>query len=247
MLTTQDSEFETQWPIVPSRLDVAERCLVIKSQVDDIVKQADDHTIVDTPAQFDAALVYIHNVKEGAKMIEERRKAYVSAPNEFVKTVNEIVKGYGNQLSEARGKVERLVISYDAKIKKELDDAMVKVRQQQENEALERAQKMQAQGNSAGAEQLIDIAASAPKPKAPTKIETASGIGFSSVVYWKGVVVDKACLLRAVLSGEITDINIDDIDISASALNSLAKTYQYLVDTVVFGVKIVKETQGRTR
>lgn len=247
MSATAETVVEPQWPIVPSKLDVAERCLVIKSQVDKIVADAANHLIIENADQFDDAVVYMDTVKEGAKVIEARRVEYVTRPNEFVKTVNEIVKGYGNELAAARKKVEQIAIIYDTKIKKELADAAAKVRKEQEEEALKRAEKMQAQGNTAGAEQLLDIAASAPKPKAPAKIATTSGIGFSQTVYWKGVVVDKAGLLRSILTGEVLDIKLDDIEVSASALNAFAKARQGSVDTVVFGIKIVKETQGRTR
>lgn len=248
--TTQEKQPET-WPVLayPTQLDVVEKLVHLADPVKLIEEQAkkffdqvdgkEVSTITDDAA-FDRAATFALDCNTVEKRIDKRRTEIVNPANTFVKTVNGTLNPYITRINAVRKKVSDAALAY----KKAKDEAARKKaeeeRKAREADALERAQRMQDAGNTEAANQLLDIAASAPKPKTGSyNIGSGGGGGGGSAFdrgRWTGVVMDKASVLKAAIEGRFP---MDAITISQATLNEKAR--EIAKETVIDGIKITKE------
>lgn len=233
------------WPVIPSRLEIAERCAPLEGKVVEVERRAAELAIdIETEEQAQVALEYINFIQKGEQSIEKRRKDYVDPPNLFVKTLNEIVKGYTGRMNTARRTLSDKLLAYQQKKRAEAEAKAAAQRKAEEEEALKRAEKLQAAGNTEAANKLLDIAATAPAPKVDSKIRSESGVKSVTTVYWVGEVTDKIEVLKAVIAGKFS---LDAITIGQKQLNDFAKANQGSAGQVLHGIKVVKDERLGSR
>lgn len=242
-MAEEQSLAQVNWPVVPSKLEIAERCAPIENKVAEVEQKSAAFTEITTEALAQEALEYVNFISKSEKSIEKRRKDYVEQPNSFVKTLNEIVKSYTGRLETARRTLSNKILTYqqakEALARAEAD----KIRKAQEEEALQRAAKLAEAGHTVAADKLLDIAATAPKPKTDVKVRTDT---VSSVVTtrWVGEISDKAEILKAAIAGKFP---MDAIAIGQAAMNDIAKANQSKEGQAVNGVLVTKQTSLGTR
>jgi hypothetical protein len=224
------------WPVLafPTDLEITEKLVVLADPVKKVEELAKQFEKVEDDATFDAACNFALDCRTVENRIEKRRTAIVAKPNTFLKLVNGTLNPFIARVEKVRKQVSATAQAY----KKAKDDAAAKKaqeeRQRLEKEALERAQRLQDAGNTEAANQLLDIAASAPKP-AVARSGVSGGTAFDRG-RWVGVVKDKASILRAAIEGRFP---LDAISISQSYLNEKARETQ--METVIDGIQITKE------
>lgn len=230
------------WPVLPSKLDIAERCLPLETRVSEIEKAAAAYLKIEDEATAAAALIYIDFMKKSEQSVEKRRKAYTDPARTFTETINGFVKAYTMRLEIARRALSQKLLAYQDALKKKADEEFAAKRKAEEADAAARAKKLEDAGHVTAAQQLREIAATAPAPKTDVKVRTESGISTAVVETWKGSITDMGAFLKAFLEGKFaTYVFFDNITIEKTPLNKFAKDNKDKVDTVVNGVAIICE------
>jgi hypothetical protein len=246
------------WPVLayPTQLDVIEKLVYLAGPVKLIEEQAAKFFVtadgkevskITDDAAFDRAAIFALDCNTVEKRIDTRRTKIVTPANTFVKLVNGTLNPYITRINTVRKKVTDAAHVY----KKAKDEAArVKAeeeRKAREADALERAQRLQDSGNVEAANQLLEIAATAPKPKTTSMQVGGGGGGGGGSAFergrWTGVVMDKASVLKAAIAGRFP---MDAITISQATLNEKAR--EIAKETVIDGIKITRaESLGLRR
>lgn len=241
---------ETQiWPAIPSRLEIAEKCAPLEGRIKEVETKAAEYKTVETEEVAEAALTYVDYIRKSEQSIEKRRRMYVDPPNEFVKTLNAIVKGYSTRLESTRRELSQKILGYQnakaERLRKEADEK----RKKEEQEAKQRADALKAQGKADEAQKLMEIAATAPAAKTDVRIRAADGPTSVVTTLWKGQIVSMKEFMKAVIEGKLDEYIYADqhITVQAIPLNSFAKANQASEGQVIHGIKIVKDQSLSSR
>jgi hypothetical protein len=241
-----------QWPVIvyPSKLEVIEKLVVLADgvkTVEDLAgtfwKVVDGQRVstIDTPEEFDRACNFALDCNSAEKRIDTRRTEITKPALAFQKDVNGTLNPYIDRINKVRGEVTAAAQLWKKKRDEEEKQRQEAERKKQEDEALERAQRLQAAGHTEAASQLLDIAASAPRPVA-SRSSVSGGSAFD-VSRWRGEVADMKAICLAVAEGRIP---VDKITIAQSYLNERARESKK--EEVVDGIRFTaKESLGLRR
>lgn len=243
-------EQQQQWPVIvyPNKLEVIEKLVVLADGVKTVEEMAKGFFAEDgvtstiaTDEDYDRACNFALDCNSAEKRIETRRVEITTPALAFQRDVNGTLKPYIDRINTARGKVTAAAKLFkDAKDKREREAAEAE-RKRQETEALERAQRLQEAGHTEAANQLLDIAASAPKPVA-SRGRITGGSSFN-VSRWRGEVADIKAICQAVIDGKIP---AEHLTVSQSYMNERAREVKQ--ETVVDGIRFTeKESLGLRR
>lgn len=228
------------WPVLPSKLDIAERCLPLETRVAEMEKAAAAYLKIEDEATASAALIYIDFIKKSEQSVEKRRKAYTDPPRLFIETINSFVKAYIMRLEIARRVLSQKLLGYQDALRAKREEEAAAARKAEEVDAAARAKKLEEAGYTTAAQQLREIAATAPAPKTDVKVRTESGISTAVVETWKGTITDMGAFLRAFSEGKFAGyVFFDNISVEKTPLNKFAKDNKDKVDTTVHGVAII--------
>lgn len=233
-----------QWPVLklPNELEVIENLVTLADPVKEVEEQAkkffkmdgkEEVSTIESDEDFDRACNFALDCNTVEKRLDTRRKAIVDEPNKFVKRVNGVINPYIDRINTVRVKVTTAARLYKAKKDAAQQKKDAEERAAREKEALDRAQRLQDSGHTEAANQLLDIAASAPKPV--TTKRTVSGGSAFDTTRWVGEIADKKALLQAAIEGRIP---LDKIEISQAYLNERARELKK--EMVVDGIKITQ-------
>ena len=176
------------------------------------------------------------------KKSEDGRKFLVKPLNDHVKNINSQFKPITTHLdtikSSLKSKMDSYVSDREAEARKQASIEKAKA----EEEALKRAEELQANGNSELAEDVMDAAASLPdKPK--SQIARGSyGSSTSSKINWKAECIDIKEMCRAIADGKLPE---DFILVNQPRLNKLAVSKKE--EKTNFGIKIFSVTSASVR
>lgn len=237
------------WPLIPSKLEIAERCAQLEPKIQEIELKASTFVKVETEQQAEEALAFVDLVRKAEKGIEKRRKKYTDPPRLFVSTMNEVIKSYTSRIETARKTLSEKILAYrnakDEKLRKEADEK----RRAEEAEAKKRADALAAQGKAAEAQKLLDIAATAPVAKIDTRIRAADGPTSVVTTRWEGEIVSMNEFLKAVVEGKLENyiFPAQHISVQAIPLNKFAGDNQQSEGQTLFGIKVTKRQSLGTR
>lgn len=248
---SEEQTTQNMWPVLryPTDLEIIENLSPLADPVKQVEEAAaaffneEGKSLIDDMSDFDRAATFALDCNAVEKRIDARRKNIVEEPNAFVKQVNGLLNGYVKRITAVRARVTGAA----QKFKKEHDEAARKreeeERAKRESEALERAQRLQDAGHTEAANQLIEIAATAPKTKpAATALRSGGGSAYDRA-RWAGEIADKKSVLKAAIEGRFS---LDAITISQAELNNVARAIAR--ETVIDGIRIKKvETLGLRR
>lgn len=238
-----------QWPVLPRDTDIAVKCAVLETPTSDIEKQLleffpkgilDDDGKPVLPAVRDdetAAKVadYLTFARKFLQSVDKRRLAYTKPARDFQTDLNNEVGRYTNRVNAAVAEAGRYLLAYETRKREAAAKAERDAREAREKEALEQAQKLEEAGNTAAAQRVVEVAASAPRrseirPTETRGMMTGRRVGIRKT--WKGDLVDLKVLLQAVIDGKLSS---DGIDISQAFLNRVAAAHAKT--ETVYGVK----------
>lgn len=252
--TTEQATQSNTWPVIvyPNELEVVEKLVHLADPVKAIEDQSKSFwqcdekgelvldaqgnriSLITDDEEFDRAANFALDCNTVEKRIDARREEITKPALKFQKAVNGTLNPFIKRINEVRQLVQQAAHAYKKKKDEEEQKKAQAEREARENEALERAQRLQAAGRTEAANQLLDIAASAPKPVSTTR--AVSGGSAFERGRWVGVIQDKVSILKAAIEGRVP---LDEITISQSWLNQKARDTK--LETVIDGIRITKE------
>lgn len=245
--TTTPNPLAVAWPIIPTRIEIAERCAPLEKRVKEVETLAAAFEAI-TAENAQPALDYLDQIRQHERSIEKWRTVYVEKPNLFVKTLNALVKTYSGRLEIVRKALGDKVLTYQRQIEAQAKAEAEKKRKEEAADAEKRAKKLERSGDSDGAAMLRDIVATAPAPKMDVKLRTETGVTSVVTVAWNAEILNMTEFLNALLGERLgREISVYDITIAKSALNAYAKAHQDQKDKVQFGMKITSTESLGTR
>lgn len=141
---------------------------------------------------------------------------------------------------------KRLAYEREQKAKAEAERRLLEEAARREQErlnklALERAQRAEARGDTAKAEEILETVPQVPIPVAPIAPPVAKTKGVAKVIYWRAQVVDLKALVTAVAAGEVP---LDAILANEAWLNRTANALKHNMRYA--GVQVVSEERERS-
>lgn len=161
------------------------------AELDRMVAEAAALTVA-TDDDNNVAVIMAGTAKKLNRRIEDKRKEYVKAPNEFVKAVNGLAKSYQDRLTIVEYGLKKKISQYAQK---------VEIERRRQEETDRRAQgKLQAQVNAEAAALNIEAPVIAPAvvPELPRVTRTEAGTA-SQRKEWRFEVIDPEAVPREYL------------------------------------------------
>lgn len=188
---------------------------------------------------FNKGSTFVSQCDQQWEQLETLRKSVKKPIDDYAKLIQATFTPFQNRLIVVRDKVKTMMTTFyrmeEARKKAEAD----KLREEQEEKAQAIAQQHEAAGNTDVAQAVLDAALAAPAPVAQVSLgRTRNAVGETVGVRraWKGEVVDRAELLKAILDGKVPWVVIE---FKQSELNTVAR--QVAAVGTIHGIKVTHE------
>jgi hypothetical protein len=226
-------------PEIPRLAEIGQQIDTFRGIALELQAQA-KRAVIDSEKTFAVGTDLLTLVKTHGDELEKLRKAIKAPIDAYAKTIQAIFLPILDEFTTATNEMKRKMTAYRIEQDRIVREEQERARKQQEEEALARAAELEKQGNTKAADAVMEMAA-APLA-APQKTEARRGSfggKAGTTETWTAEIVNMRAFLTSVLSGE-TNFNLDNIEVSKMALNSLAKAVK--VEGIKNGVKIIKST-----
>lgn len=258
--TAQPAADTGQWPVLPTKTAIAIKCAALEKSTAELeamaqgilpIKALDENgkeivPVITTAEQATEAANFLTYGRRFLSGVDKRRLEYGAPAREFQADLNAEVALYTTRANAGINRISDALLKYQQKLRDEAAAAEKVRKEKAEKEALEAAAALEAQGNTAAANRVVEVAMSAPRRSAtraaapPAVVSTVSGRKSTIRKDWKGEVVDLKGLLKAIVEGKVS---VDGISVSQAWLNQLALAHGK--EETVYGVKCFqKESLG---
>lgn len=161
------------------------------AELDRMVAEAAALTVA-TDDDNNVAVIMAGTAKKLNRRIEDKRKEYVKAPNEYVKAVNGLAKSYQDRLAMIESGLKKKISQYQLRVELE--------RRRQEEADRRAREELQAKVNAEAAALNVEAPVIAPAvaPELPKVTRTEAGTA-SQRKEWRFDVIDPAAVPRSFL------------------------------------------------
>lgn len=226
-------------PEIPELAAIGLQLQNLQSIAANLLAQA-NKAVITSEADFAKGTDLLTLVKTNADETEKLRVAMKRPLDIYIRKLQDTFLPVLDIYTRAKSAMGGKMIAWRNEQDRIAREEQERIRRQNEEAALARAAELEAQGKTAAANAVVEMAA-APLA-APQKTEArrgAYGGKAGTQERWTAEVVNMRDFLKSVLDGS-TNFNLDDISVGQMALNKLASNVK--VEGTKNGVKIVKVT-----
>lgn len=203
------------------------------------LEAASERAKITDEVMFNKGSTFCSSCDEQWDQIETLRKAVKRPLDDYVKLVQALFTPYQRRLEVVRDKVKGMMTTfYRAEEQRKRDEAAAQ-RKLQEEQAQAVAAAHEEAGNTEVAQAVLDAAVSAPAPSTQVTLgQERNALGEKTQVRksWKGAVVNRVDLLKAVLEGKVPWVVIE---FKQSEIHTVARQVQ--AEGVIHGIKVTHE------
>jgi hypothetical protein len=195
----------------------------LTNRADDLISSV-GRAVIDSPENENKGGDLLKMLKTIIKKANDERTSIVKPINDSVKMINQKYKGITDPVNQAVKDLTKKLTDYKLEQQRIAREKEEQERKEREAKALEEAARLEEQGKSDAAEELVEAAekASETTQKEVSKSTVRSDFGAVTTMKdnWSASLVDIRILCHAVAKGEVSP---DLITANMPALNKLAK------------------------
>lgn len=196
-------------------------------------------------ATFNKGSTFVSQCDQQWEQLETLRKSVKKPVDDYAKLIQATFLPFQNRLVTVRDQVKGMMTAFYRAEEQRKSEEQAALRRQQEEQAQKIAEQHEAAGNTEVAQAVLDAALAAPAPKPAVNLgQERNALGEKVAVRrsWKGEVVDRTELLKAVLEGKVPWVVIE---FKQSEINTVAR--QVAAEGTIHGIKVTHEADLNLR